>query len=145
VIGVAAPAIWLDRYIRIGPPASRGRLRTNPRDGAKAARQGFVRRQERTLTVADIVSEIGRTIPGQHSRSASVTASGVSQSDATRFSADNIEFGDVEIGVTGDRPQRDRLPDLQGAADHVKKLFRARRLASASGHVVHIRSYPVRT
>jgi hypothetical protein len=58
----------------------------------------------RTVTIADIVSE--STAQPPHSvKNASFTASGVSQPDATRFSANTIEASSVEIGATmADQP-----------------------------------------
>jgi hypothetical protein len=52
--------------------------------------------KSRTVTVADIVGQSAAQPPVSF-RIASLTASGVGQPDATRFSADNIEITDVEI------------------------------------------------
>jgi hypothetical protein len=51
-----------------------------------------------TITVADIVSELAAQ-PPVGVKIAVLTARGVGQPDATRFSADSIEATDVEIGV----------------------------------------------
>jgi hypothetical protein len=55
--------------------------------------------KSRTVTVADIVGESAAQ-PPVSVKIASLTASGVGQPDATRFSADSIEVTDVEIGAT---------------------------------------------
>src|ERR1700730_15669412 len=52
----------------------------------------------RTVTVADIDSDSAAE-PPVSVKIASVTASGVSQPDVTRFSADSIEITDIEIGA----------------------------------------------
>src|ERR1700726_480475 len=52
----------------------------------------------RTVTVADIASDSAAE-PPVSVKIASVTASGVSQPDVTRFSADSIEITDIEIGA----------------------------------------------
>jgi len=102
IVVAAAGYFGFDRYIQHRAAseveAVFAQIRTT---GAKAS-HGKVSFdvKSRTLTVADIVSESAAQSPVSI-KIASVTASGVSQPDATRFSADNIEFGDVEIGVTG--------------------------------------------
>jgi hypothetical protein len=53
----------------------------------------------RTVTIADIVSE-STAQPPLSVKIASFTASGASQPDATRFSADTIEASDIEVGAT---------------------------------------------
>lgn len=53
----------------------------------------------RTVTIADIASE-STAQPPLSVKIASFTASGVSQPDATRFSADSIEASGVEVGAT---------------------------------------------
>jgi hypothetical protein len=65
--------------------------------GAKAS-HGKVSfdRSTRTVTVADIAAESAQ--PPLTLKIASFTASGVSQPDATRFSADSIEIAGVEVG-----------------------------------------------
>jgi hypothetical protein len=50
----------------------------------------------RTITIADIIGESSAQPPAKV-RIASLTASGVSQPDATRFSADTIEATDIEV------------------------------------------------
>ncbi len=55
--------------------------------------------KSRTITVADIVSE-STAQPPVTIKIASVTASGVSQPETTRFSADSIEATDIEVGLT---------------------------------------------
>src|SRR5205823_11168714 len=52
----------------------------------------------RTVTVADIAGQSAAQ-PPVSVRIASVTASGVSQPDTARFSADDIEVSDVEVGA----------------------------------------------
>ena len=52
----------------------------------------------RTVTVADIVSELAAQ-PPVSVKIARVTASGVSQPEATRFSADSIDATDIEVGL----------------------------------------------
>ena len=52
----------------------------------------------RTVTVADIAGE-STAQPPVRFKIASVTASGVSQPGTARFSAENIEVGDIEVGV----------------------------------------------
>ena len=52
----------------------------------------------RTVTVADIASESG-TQPVVSVRIGSITASGVSQPDAARFSADSLDTADIEIAA----------------------------------------------
>jgi hypothetical protein len=52
----------------------------------------------RTVTVADIAGESGAQ-PAASVKIGSFTASGVSQSDPTRFSADRIEPADIEVNV----------------------------------------------
>ena len=52
--------------------------------------------KSRTVTVADIVSE-STAQPPVTIKLASVTASGVSQPETTRFSADSIEAADIEV------------------------------------------------
>ena len=54
--------------------------------------------KSRTVTVADIIAELAAQ-PPISVKIASLTASGVGQPDATRFSADSIELADVEIGA----------------------------------------------
>jgi hypothetical protein len=54
--------------------------------------------KSRTVTVTDIVGESAAQ-PPVSVKIATLTASGVGQPDATRFSADNIEVTDVEIGA----------------------------------------------
>jgi hypothetical protein len=54
--------------------------------------------KSRTVTVTDIVAESAAQ-PPVSVKIASLTASGVGQPDATRFSADSIEVTDVEIGA----------------------------------------------
>jgi hypothetical protein len=54
--------------------------------------------RNRTVTIADIVGE-SIAQPPVSIRIASLTASGVGQPDATRFSAESIEITGVEIGV----------------------------------------------
>jgi hypothetical protein len=53
----------------------------------------------RTVTIADIASE-STAQPSLSVKIASFTASGASQPDATRFSADTIEASGVEVGAT---------------------------------------------
>jgi hypothetical protein len=53
--------------------------------------------RSRTLTIADIATE-SASQPPVSMKVASVTASGVGQPDAGRFSADTIEASDIEIG-----------------------------------------------
>ena len=53
--------------------------------------------KSRTLAIADIATE-SATQPPVSVKIASLTASGVSQPDTGRFSADSIEASDVEIG-----------------------------------------------
>jgi hypothetical protein len=53
----------------------------------------------RTVTIADIASE-STAHPPLSVKIASFTASGVSQPDATRFSANTIEASGVEVGAT---------------------------------------------
>ncbi|HEX9472308.1 MAG TPA: hypothetical protein VF957_22510 [Bradyrhizobium sp.] len=53
---------------------------------------------KRTVTVADIAGESAAQPPASF-KIASVTASGVSQPDATRFSADSIEAADIEVAA----------------------------------------------
>jgi hypothetical protein len=67
--------------------------------GAKAS-HGKVSfdRSTRTVTVADIAAESAAQ-PPLTLKIASFTASGVSQPDATRFSADSIEITGVEVGA----------------------------------------------
>jgi hypothetical protein len=67
--------------------------------GAKAS-HGKVSydRSTRTVTVADIAAESAAQ-PPVSLKIASFTASGLSQPDATRFSADSIEITDVEVGA----------------------------------------------
>lgn len=55
--------------------------------------------RSRTVTIADVVTE-SSSEPPVSVKIASVTASGVSQSDPARFSADSIDIADAEIGVT---------------------------------------------
>lgn len=59
--------------------------------------------KSRTLTISDIVAESGAQSPASI-KIARLTASGLGQLDAARFSADNLEFGDVEVGVAGLTP-----------------------------------------
>jgi hypothetical protein len=54
--------------------------------------------RSRTVTVADIVSE-STAQPPVTVKIASVTASGVSQPETTRFSADSIEVTDIEVAL----------------------------------------------
>jgi hypothetical protein len=54
--------------------------------------------KSRTVTIADIVGESAAQ-PPVSIKIASLTATGVGQPDATRFSADSIEVTDVEIGA----------------------------------------------
>ncbi|HTB04245.1 MAG TPA: hypothetical protein VK804_27575 [Bradyrhizobium sp.] len=63
---------------------------------------------KRTVTVADIASESAAQ-PPVSARIASVTASGVSQPDAARFSADSIEATDIEIGAAMAAPSGFKL------------------------------------
>ncbi len=55
--------------------------------------------KSRTVTISDISGESARTTPTTL-KIANITASGVSQTDPTRFNADNIEAADIEIGLT---------------------------------------------
>ena len=54
--------------------------------------------KSRTVTVADIVAESAAQ-PPVSIKIASLTASGVGQPDATRFSADSIDIADIEINA----------------------------------------------
>ena len=84
----------------------------------------------RTVTIADIASELTAQ-PPLSVKIASFTASGVSQPDATRFSADTIEASGVEVGATmADQPGW-RL-SYKAAKDHNKRLFRTREACSGS-------------
>ncbi|MFX6326676.1 hypothetical protein ABTF74_19780, partial [Acinetobacter baumannii] len=57
----------------------------------------------RTLTISDITTESGTQSPVSV-KIASLTMAGLGQTDAARVSASNVEFGDVEIGVTSPTP-----------------------------------------
>lgn len=59
--------------------------------------------KSRTLTISDIATESGTQSP-VNVRIASLTMTGLGQTDAGRISADNIAFNDVEIGATGPTP-----------------------------------------
>ena len=59
--------------------------------------------KSRTLTISDIVAESGAQSPASV-KIARFTASGLGQLDPARFSADKVEFGDIEVGVTGLTP-----------------------------------------
>lgn len=59
--------------------------------------------RSRTLTISDITTESGTPSPVSI-KIASLTASGLGQPDAARFSADKLELGDLEIGVAGSTP-----------------------------------------
>lgn len=59
--------------------------------------------KSRTLTISDIVAESGAQSPASV-KIARFTASGLGQLDPARFSADKVEFGDVEVGVAGLTP-----------------------------------------
>ncbi|WP_375783404.1 hypothetical protein ACE10Z_26560 [Bradyrhizobium sp. Pha-3] len=59
--------------------------------------------KSRTLTISDIATESGAQ-PPVSVKIASLTMTGLGQPDAARVSADNVEFNDVEIGVTGPTP-----------------------------------------
>ncbi|UGY13964.1 hypothetical protein [Bradyrhizobium septentrionale] len=59
--------------------------------------------KSRTLTIADIASETGAQSPVSV-KIASLTMTGLGQTDAARVSADKLEFSDVEIGVAGPSP-----------------------------------------
>ena len=95
----------------------------------------------RTVTIADIAGE-SATQPPVSVKIASLTASGVSQPDAGRFSADSIEASDIEIGASIAGPAGGRLTyKVPRIVD--EGLFRPRRPAAA-GFVVHHRCVPVR-
>jgi hypothetical protein len=68
--------------------------------GAKAS-HGKVSfdRSSRTVTIADVVTE-SASEPPFSVKIARVTASGVSQSDPARFSADSLDIADLEIGLS---------------------------------------------
>jgi len=55
--------------------------------------------KSRTVTITDVATE-STSEPPFSVKIASVTASGVSQSDPARFSADNIDIADLELGVS---------------------------------------------
>jgi hypothetical protein len=59
--------------------------------------------KSRTLTIADIATETGAQSPVSV-KIASLTMTGLGQTDAARVSADKLEFSDVEIGVAGPSP-----------------------------------------
>ena len=59
--------------------------------------------KSRTLTISDITTESGTQSPVSV-KIASLTMAGLGQTDAARVSASNVEFGDVEIGVTSPTP-----------------------------------------
>ena len=59
---------------------------------------------KRTLTIADMTLETA-TQPPFTVKAASVAAHGVSQSDASRFSAESIDVNDVEVSATTDGKQ----------------------------------------
>ncbi|MTV13353.1 MULTISPECIES: hypothetical protein [Bradyrhizobium] len=59
--------------------------------------------RSRTLTIADVATESGTQSPVSV-KIASLTMTGLGQTDAARVSAGNVEFSDVEIGVAGPTP-----------------------------------------
>ncbi|WP_338831971.1 hypothetical protein [Bradyrhizobium sp. 27S5] len=59
--------------------------------------------KSRTLTIADIATETGAQSPVSV-KIASLTMTGLGQTEAARVSADKLEFSDVEIGVAGPSP-----------------------------------------
>ena len=58
--------------------------------------------KSRTLAIADIAIE-SATQPPVRMKIAGLTASGVSQPDTGRFSADSVETSDIEIATGGGR------------------------------------------
>ena len=72
-----------------GAKASHGKVSFDPRS--------------RTVTISDIVGESAAQ-PPISLKIASITASGVGQPDATRFSADSIEATDIEVGLAPATP-----------------------------------------
>ena len=95
----------------------------------------------RTVTIADFTAQSAAQ-PPVSIKIGSLTASGVNQPDAARFSAESIEITDVEIGAAMG-PQPALSLDLQGAADHREGLFRPRQPAAAAGLVVVCRRLPL--
>ena len=83
--------------------------------------------KSRTLTISDIVAESGAQSPASV-KIARFTASGLGQRDPARFSADKVEFGDIEVGVTGLTPT---IASLSACAT-ASPASAPRRLASAS-------------
>ncbi|WP_338700298.1 hypothetical protein V5279_20100 [Bradyrhizobium sp. 26S5] len=59
--------------------------------------------KSRTLTIADIATETGAQSPVSV-KIASLTMTGLGQTEAARVSADKLEFSDVAIGVAGPSP-----------------------------------------
>ncbi|MGY3575046.1 hypothetical protein [Bradyrhizobium sp. USDA 4504] len=59
--------------------------------------------KSRTLTIADVATESGTQSPVSV-KIASLTMTGLGQTDAARVSAGNVEFSDVEIGMSGPTP-----------------------------------------
>ena len=116
---------------------------TDPRDGRQGEpRQGVVRPVEPHHHVADIAAESAAQ-PPVSVKIASFTASGVSQPDPTRFSADSIEATDVEVGATMAARAGWRLT-YQAPRIARQGLFRAGRPAATTGSVVRRRPVSVR-
>jgi hypothetical protein len=97
----------------------------------------------RTVKVVDMVGQSAAQ-PLVSVKIATLTASGLSQPDAARFSADAIEATDIEIGgAVATQPALSLTYKVP--RNHREGLFRPRRPAAAAGFVVPCRRLPVRT
>ena len=96
----------------------------------------------RTVTIADIAAQSAAQ-PPVSVKIGSLTASGVSQPDAARFSAESIEIADVEISAAI-APQPALSLAYKVPRIIREGLFRPRQPATAAGFVVLCRRLPVR-